>query len=290
MNWRRLVVAVTVALVLTTVASSVHAGEDSGTETLAFMEHVAVEIDGTDGSTQVTWDIEVTDGVPVNVLFMPEEGYEEYVDPMEYEFSYYPDHSKNNTMEFRKTVTVNEGIVYYLVIENVGYSSMDISTVEYDVTWDVAGGSLESWCWPLMIIILAILGGTGYWVWRRRQGSGTLTPPSQASGPGDEGPMEAPAAGTGTVYPPGRGTYHPPVEGQTELSPQPEPPDTPTDDPGYTGSGEPPAPGTGTVPATPESSMDGTILLDPESSRPHLPSVSEGPAPGTGVHHPPGDG
>lgn len=126
-----------VALVLTIVAGSVQAGEDSGTETLEFLEHVAVEIDATDDtSTRMTWDIKVTDGVPVNVFFMPEEGYDDYVDPLKWEFSYYPAHSKNNTDSFKKTVVLNDDIVYYLVIENTGYSSMDTSTVVYDVTWD----------------------------------------------------------------------------------------------------------------------------------------------------------
>lgn len=319
MNGRDILIAILLALALATASSSVHAHEDSHTDTLEFLEHVAVEIDATDGSsTKVTWDIKVTEGVPVNVFLMPEEGYDDYIDPLKWEFSYYPAHSKNNTESFKKTVVLNDNIVYYLVIENTGYSSMDNSTVEYEVTWDETSGLFGPWCWAL-IIILIILGGLGFTIWRRRQGSGS----------GSEGSMEEPAPGTTTytapeeeetsedalVYEGPETEYPDPAEGETwegaqvhesmepidtdatELSPQPEPPDMPSEggDSGYRGTPEEPAPGTGVY----HPPGEGPAELGPQPEPPDMPGDTGGsgsevsmeePAPGTGVYYPPGEG
>ncbi|MCK5253716.1 MAG: hypothetical protein KAQ96_12240 [Thermoplasmata archaeon] len=302
MNGRDILIAILVALALATASSSVHAHEDSHTDTLEFLEHVAVEIDATDGSsTKVTWDIKVTEGVPVNVFLMPEEGYDDYIDPLKWKFSYYLAHSKNNTESFKKTVVLNDNIVYYLVIENTGYSSMDNSTVEYEVTWDETSGLFGPWCWAL-IIILIILGGLGFTIWRRRQGSGS----------GSEGPMEEPAPGTTTytapeeeetsedalVYEGPETEYPDPAEGETwggaqvhesmepidtdatELSPQPEPPDMPSEggDSGYRGTPEEPAPGTGVY----HPPGEGAAELSPQPEPPDMPGDTMRPT-GDGV-------
>jgi len=262
MKRRHIFIAVLVALMLTTTTGSALAGEDSGTETIDFFEPFGIEIDNSDGiSMKVSWDIKLVDGVPVNIALLDETNYYNFTHGMMY--NAYKGNEKNYTESFKKTITIKDEGIFYLAIASA-QSSMDTSTVEYKVTWDEGSGFWAPWCWPAIIIALVLIFGVGILVWLRGRGRGTAVAPLTGAGP------DAMAA--------------------IELSPQPEPPDTPTDDSGYTGSGEPPAPGTGTVPSEPVPSLEGTILQDSEPIPSHLPHVLEEPAPGTGVHHPTGEG
>lgn len=279
MNGRAIIIAISVALMLTTAAGSVLAGEDSGTETVDFFDPFSVEMDlADDSSMKVSWDIKVTDGVPVNVALLDENNYDKFSQGLRYEP--YEGHQYNYTNISKRTVTVSEEGKYYLVVETT-HSSMETSTIDYTVKWgEGAGGFWAPWCWPALIVLVLVFG-IGILAWLRGRGRGSAVAPPTGAGPDT---MTA-----------------------TELSPRPGPPDTPTDDPGYTGSGEPPAPGTGTVPPEPpepqepsasvydppppaEPTVEGSAHLSPAPTPPYEPSVSKGPAPGTGVHHPPGEG
>ncbi|UCC92717.1 MAG: hypothetical protein JSW25_08645 [Thermoplasmata archaeon] len=230
MKGRHIVIALSLVLALTALAHPVLAGEESGTETLEWLEYVDIEIDATDDvEFRATWDIQVTDGVPVNVFLMPEEGYNDYVDPLKFEFSYYPAHSKNNTESFKRTVTLPENQLYYLVIENGGVSSINTSTVEYEVTWEERSGLFDlGLCWPLAIILAILLAIFGVMAGRKRASAEITKTPT---------PGEVPEAGTGDVTelspqpePPDMpaDALRPTGEGMSQLSPQPEPPDMPT--------------------------------------------------------------
>jgi hypothetical protein len=219
------------------------AGERSGTEVLEFYEYIDIGIDVDKTPMRLTVDVTVTEGVPVNVFFMDDEGFDEYVATAGHDFTYDKANSKNNTDGFHRQFTVRDEGVHHLVIENKLYSSMDTSTVEYEVSWEEGTSWFGPWCWPIIIIILLLLAlGGGYTFWRRRSGTGVGAPrmsPGALEGATHLGPQPEPPDSE-AVSPPGEGIAElspqpeppdsedvsPPGEGMAELSPQPEPPDT----------------------------------------------------------------
>ncbi len=239
MGARVSIIAITVALALTIVACPALAGESSGTETIFGMDPFSIEIDAT-GSDEmrVSWDIKVTDGVPVHIVLLDEENHDKFMSHLRYEA--YKGHQYNYTNSSKKSVEVEEG-TYFLAIESA-HSSMDSSTVDYEVKWGEDSGLFDSpWCWPLAIILAILLALFGALAGRRRAGGKmTMTPrPAEASAPGtgdvthlspQPEPPDAPPTSDSEPPAPGTGAVGTPMEGATELGPQPEPPDMPTSD------------------------------------------------------------
>lgn len=230
---RRWVPYVLLMLVLLLLPGAAMAGDEEGTRTLEWLEHVDVEIDNSDGKVlTIEYDVSVTAGVPVNVFFMGEEQYDDYVDPLVFNTTYYSAHSKLNTRDAQKRFTWSEEGVFHLVIENTGYSSMDTTTVEYTVTWSSGGlWGYPWWCWVILIVVIIIALGLG-WIFRRRGGGASVL------GPGDQA-TELRPAGEGVAElgpqpepPDVEGRVRAPGEGVAELSPQPEPPDAEVRAPG----------------------------------------------------------
>ena len=277
--------AALIALLL--VAVPVQAGEESGEKTLGWLDHFAVEINNTDGDRlRISYDVEVTDGVNVNIYFMDEEGYDDFVAFQN--FSYFELYSVKDTDGAEKEWTWTKEGTFYVVIENAGWQSFDITTFDYDVEWDVSGslwwGLPILWC-LILLVVFGVIGIAAIWLvmaamrarkestaegTRGEGGSGSPppgegetfegamvheTPPAPAEGETWEGarvhePVPVEEMDTSPVPT----TVPPPGEGAAELGPQPEPPDSPAGTPsdsGYTGSGEPPAPGTTTYPSEP---------------------------------------
>ena len=276
MSGRSIIIAIFAVLAVAAASVPAMAGEESGIETVYGMDPFYIEFENT-GSDEmkVTWDIELTDGVPINVVLLDEENRERYPG-LAYEA--YKGHEYSYVNGSKRTVKVEEG-KYYLAIESA-HSSMDSSTVDYDVRWDEdAGGGIfwAPWCWPVLIILVLVFGvGILFLLWRMFGGGGHA-----ALGPRTD---VAPAPGTGEV---------------AELSPQPEPPDIPEGG-GEAGEGsahEPPAPGVTTLygpdttatqlspqpepPSAPSSTEmvrptgEGATQLSPQPEPPDMPASSE---------------
>ncbi|NIP36918.1 MAG: hypothetical protein GWN18_18275 [Thermoplasmata archaeon] len=282
MGARGTIIAITVALALTIVACPALAGEESGTETIFGMDPFSIEIEATgNDEMRVAWDIKVTDGVPVNIVLLDEENHDKFTSYLRYEA--YKGHEYNYTNSSKKSVKVEEG-TYFLAIESA-HSSMDSSTVDYEVKWREDSGLFDSpWCWPLAIILAILLAIFGALAGRRRTGGEmTMTPrPGEvpASGTGDVAELspqpEPPSAGTGVTHPPG--------EGAAELGPQPEPPDMPSSDFGREASPDTPSPRETSVPAPSGPSTPAEMPHDGPLSPPEYGPPPDEPAPGTGTY------
>ena len=102
----------------------------------------------------VVYWVEVRFGPPVNVWFVPEEGWEEFHDPAETSFRYYPDASVANTTEVIDfNLELEETGVYYLIIEHPdSIGGEDESFVYYRVEYDVDRSAISG----LMLGILVV--------------------------------------------------------------------------------------------------------------------------------------
>ena len=165
MSGRSIIVALCVAIALSMVAVPAMAGEESGTETIFGMDPFTISFENTESEEmKVTWDVKVTDGVPVNVVLLDEENHDKYPG-LSYEA--YKGNEYRYVNSSKRTVKVEEG-KYYLAIESA-HSSMDSSTIDYEVRWDEDAGLFDSpWCWPLAIILAILLGPVDYIILKGR--------------------------------------------------------------------------------------------------------------------------
>jgi hypothetical protein len=302
MKGRGTIITILIALALTLVGSPALAGEESGTETVEFFDPLTVEMDLSDDSNlKITWNIQVTDGVPVNVVLLDDDNIDKFTQGLRFEA--YQGHQYNYTNSSRRTVTVSEEGTYHLAVETT-HSSMETSTIDYTVKWGegAGGGFWAPWCWWAIIILLIVVFGFGFVVWllrsRGRTGIAPRTDVMPAPGTGDvaelspqpEPPdVHADPASMGGAEPPapGTGVVHPPGEGTVELGPQPEPPDTPSVDFSREAAPEVPVTTTTTIPAPPQPSAPVDMPSGPPETPP--PEAGEGasgepPAPGTGTY------
>ena len=297
---RRTLILAAVLLALLLVAVPVQAEEESGQETIYWLEHHAVEIDNTDGKQmKISYDVQVTSGVNVNIYFMDEDGYDDFTSFQN--FTYFQSQSRKDTDGANVEWTWNKEGTFYVVIENAGWQSIDETTFDYEVTWDEGGGLWWGlpllWC-LIILLIVAVIGIATIWLVMaalkaRRESTaegtrgegGSTSPPPGEGGPGTPGPGEEvtspdalvletmPIEGADTTPVPT--TVPGPGEGAAELGPQPEPPDSPTGTPadsGYRGTAEPPAPGTTTYPADPVPTGEGVTQLSPQPEPPDMPA------------------
>ncbi len=291
-------IAIMAVLVLSTVSGTASAGERSGTETIYGMDPFSVSFENTGSEEmQVSWNVKVTDGVPVNIVLLDEENHEKFTSYLRYEA--YRGHQYNYTNSSRRTVKVEEG-KYYLAIESA-HSSMDHSTVDYEVKWDVDAEDAifwAPWCIPVVVLLVMAFGLVVLyllWMWIR-MGRGAVQPAVPGGGGAETatqlGPQPEPPdmpSSSEMVRPTGEGAVQlspqpePPDmpassemvrstgEGATELSPQPEPPDMPPAEAGEGSAHEPPAPGVTTY-YGPDTAA---THLGPQPEPPDMPASSE---------------
>ena len=244
---RRTLIPLALCVALLLLAVPVQAGEASGEETLDWLDYIDVTIDNTDGdSLSIAYDVEVTEGVAVNVYFVDQEGYDDYVDPLVVNFSYYVSYSVLNTKDAEKDWTWNDEGNFYVIIENAGVSSMDTSTVKYEVTWDPSAWWLFGFSFlACMIIILvgAVFGIVIVYMIiqsiKAKRGTSTESPEPQTS------PASDPPPGYGP--PPTKEEVKPETHGERVVSPGytappevPEPPKLSAEGPPKLSGEEPP--------------------------------------------------
>jgi len=131
MSGRSIIIAICAVLALAAASVPALAGERSGTETIYGMDPFYIEFENT-GSEEmkVTWDIKLTDGVPINVVLLDEDNFEKYP-YLGYEA--YKGQRYDYVNSSKRTVKVEQG-KYRLAIESA-HSSMDSSTIDYEVKW-----------------------------------------------------------------------------------------------------------------------------------------------------------
>jgi hypothetical protein len=193
MSGRSIVVVMFLALALSIAAVPANAGEESGTVTLYMEEHIVIPINITPAAdNNVRMDIQVTDGVPVNVYYLIDVQYLECSDPKQDEFRYVEEYSMLNTMSFRKTVQPFEINSNYLIIETTGLSGMDFSNVEYELEWWEEDDEDDYFC-EVAALVLAVGAGAGILIWWRMRGGGTAPEPRSDAAPVlDPGDMTEP--------------------------------------------------------------------------------------------------
>ncbi|UCC93979.1 MAG: hypothetical protein JSW25_04760, partial [Thermoplasmata archaeon] len=160
MSRRRVIIVMCLALALSIVASPVSGEEASGTETVYWGDHYAIEMNCPDDSGHmVEWDIRVTDGSPVNVYFMSSGQYREYTNPLIDDFSYDEEVSMFNVTSYSKRTGMWNSQDNYLVIETAGHSAIDHSTVDYEVEWAIDDGpDWEDYCCPTSFVVAGVAG------------------------------------------------------------------------------------------------------------------------------------
>ena len=127
------------AVVLLVLVTTPVLGEaEEGTVRLGPGETVYVTIDNTGWEDLwLEYQVSVHDGPAVNVWFTGEEGYTEFYDPHETSFSYYPEHSVEETSHVEKDFSWDNEGIFYLIVDNRHNVGNDHNvTVEYNVTWE----------------------------------------------------------------------------------------------------------------------------------------------------------
>jgi hypothetical protein len=185
MSGRRIIIILCLALTLSIATVPANGEETSGTVTLYWLEYHAIEMNSRAlMDMEASWDIRVTDGAPVNVYFMSSAQYQLFEDPLYDDLEYSELYSMLNTTSFSRSARLMDGQRDYLVIECAGFSSIDSSTVEYEVEWDEAGEDWYEWCIPGFIGIGAVAGVAIFLWWRMRGGRTEGAPPDATPPPG----------------------------------------------------------------------------------------------------------
>lgn len=163
--------AATIVLAMLLLSSPVmaSAGDYRGTADIYASSLREFVIDNTEGDTlDISYDVHVTDGPPLSIYFVTEEGRADY----EEEFLA-PWSTINTTDAHRKWEWSEEG-VFHLVIVMADETSDEITTFAYDVSWYPQVPSLASpWTW-LILLVLALVASAAllaWWMRRRRKGT-----------------------------------------------------------------------------------------------------------------------
>ncbi len=217
-------------MLVTLLAPPALAGESSGTRTIAVDDPLVVEILFYDGiSISIFYDVSVLSGPPINVLFLDESDYTEYISPEYDEFSYYSAHSHLNTDSAYDSFTWSDEGTYYIVVEHGPNLLDDASLVEFDVTWEEGTSSIYL-CGAVLAVTL-VVAVIAFAIYKRRpryvdqQGRPQPTPQAPAP-PGAATPR--PATAPSTVWEPAG----PPPEQPIPVAPVPEAqPQSPPEEP-----------------------------------------------------------
>lgn len=180
----RLIAAMLMAAIVL-LASVAMAGEEEGTETLEMGDYVTVHIDNTEGSTlDILYDVEVEEGVNVNVYFMDADGFADFEASLA--LKYFKEYSKTDTGDTKKDfIWANKGD-YYVVIDSTASEVNVTTTVKYKVTWDSAYFMGGNWLWCIAVIVIVVIV-TAVLAFMRRPGEDEegkdLPPTGGAEGP-----------------------------------------------------------------------------------------------------------
>ena len=151
----RLIAAMLMAAIVL-LANVAMAGEEEGTETLEMSDYVSVHIDNTEGDTlDISYEVEVEDGVNVNVYFMDSDGFADFEAFLD--FKYFKEYSKTDTGDKKKHfIWANEGD-FYVVIDSTADNITKTTTVKYKVTWDNAYFKGMNWLWCIAVIVIVVI-------------------------------------------------------------------------------------------------------------------------------------
>jgi len=145
------------------LAGASNAKKEEGDEVLEAGDHIAVGMENSgEGDLDVRYFIVVTDGPSVDVFFMDEESYANYLN--ETDFDYYPEYSVLDTTYVDKSFVWDEQGVYYVVIDNTDSGTLlpeppaeQNATLRYIVTWD----KIEPVYWlrdfALMLVVVCMV-------------------------------------------------------------------------------------------------------------------------------------
>ena len=160
---RMLALAMVLVLVL---AGAANAKKEEGNETIEVGDHISIEIENSgDGDIDVRYFIAVTDGPAIDVFFMDEESYTNYVN--EEDFDYFVEYSTLETTYVDKTFVWDELGVFYVVIDNTASGTLppeppeeQNATLRYIVTWEDVEKSywLRDFALMLMVVCLVFFG------------------------------------------------------------------------------------------------------------------------------------
>ena len=128
------VLLILVALVMLASAAALGDSEEAATS-LEPGESIAIAIENTDGEDiWIECEVSVLAGPEVCVWFTDEEGYTEFYTPPEDLFTYYPDHSIEDTSYYNESWAWSEQGIFYVIIDNTAEDEM--VNVQYTVTWE----------------------------------------------------------------------------------------------------------------------------------------------------------
>lgn len=138
------------------LASVAMAGEEEGTETLEMGEYVSVHIDNTEGTTlDILYEVEVVDGVNVNVYFMDADDFADFEALLEPK--YFKGYSTTDTSDTKKDFIWANKDDLYVVIDSTADNITKTTTVKYKVTWDNAYFMGMNWLWCIAVIVIVVI-------------------------------------------------------------------------------------------------------------------------------------
>jgi len=143
------------------LAGSAIAGREEGDKVLVREEHIAIQIDLEGGEEiEVRIFVAVTDGPKIDVFFMTDEAYEDYL--TEEDFDHFADYSIIATKNVDTRFDWDGDGTYFVVIDNTiseteppmdpDFSS---ATLRYVVTWGPAEEGTTFREWVVYIILVA---------------------------------------------------------------------------------------------------------------------------------------
>jgi hypothetical protein len=143
-------------IIIALLASGPSAGEhEEAALVLEPGESIAIAIDNTEGEDiWIESDVRVLTGPEVNVWFTDEQGYTQFYTPPGDLFTFYPEHSMEDTTYLNESWAWSEVGIFYLIIEND--SGDETANVQYMVTWEPYALNAILWI-ALVAVILVIM-------------------------------------------------------------------------------------------------------------------------------------
>jgi hypothetical protein len=180
-------VAVLLLTSLLVITSAAMAGNEGGTETLDMDDFISVHIKNPEGAIlRVDFEVEVVDGVNVNVYFMDADGLEDYEAARDFE--YHEEFSEEDTDDIGGHFVWDKEGDYYMVIDSSATEANVTSEVEYSVEWESAFSPGFNWLWCIVVIVIIVVITAALAFMRapdaRRERQEEELPPVK----GDEGP------------------------------------------------------------------------------------------------------
>lgn len=221
---RRTILLALALLSVLLLAGTTSAGKEKGTdEVLSWGDFIGIRIDTMERSTEVEYDVTVTEGARVSVYYVPEEGWDEYNDDESLTFKYVPTWSVLDTRSAKKSFTETDGGAWYVIIENTDMEAPGLnSTVTYEVTWKETSLGDYMFGAGVCIIVIIVVIIVAFFVRRVRKQAEPVPPPmdqpyaqqpyAQRSPP--QKPMDPSDMGPG---------YVPPEPGQPPQQPEMDP-------------------------------------------------------------------